>query len=121
VEHIPDPVERLKACMAQHRLVTAAGQGSHHHPPREPHADRQAQAQINALKKRYVRFRTPFAEAVEKGQIRQVDPTVAAFAFLGMVLWIYKWFKPGGKRADDEVATGMVDLLFTGLVSPPQA
>jgi hypothetical protein len=75
-----------------------------------------AQAQINARKKRYVRFlESSFAEAVEKGQIRPVDPTVAAFSFLGMVLWIYKWFKPGGKRTDDEIAAGMVDLLFTGL------
>ena len=102
VEHIPDPVERLKACMA-----TLHGQ---------------ARAQINARKKRYVRFlESSFAEAVEKGMIRPVDPTVAAFSFLGMVLWIYKWFKPGGKRADDEVAAGMVDLLFTGLVPAPRS
>jgi len=118
VEHVPDPVERLKACMARNiKLVTRGWSKEvtiilHEHDT----LTGKAQAQINARKKRYVRFlESSFAEAVEKGQIRQVDPTVAAFAFLGMVLWIYKWFKPGGKRTDDEIAVGMVDLLFTGL------
>ena len=118
VEHIPDPVERLKACMARNiKLVTRGWSKEvtiilHEHDT----LTGKAQVQINARKKRYVRFlESSFAEAVEKGQIRPVDPTVAAFSFLGMVLWIYKWFKPGGKRTDDEVAAGMVDLLFTGL------
>jgi len=124
VEHIPDPVERLKACMARNiRLVTRGWSKEvtiilHEHDT----LTGKAQAQINARKKRYVRFlESSFAQAVEQRQIRPVDPTIAAFSFLGMVLWIYKWFKPGGKRTDDEIAAGMVDLLFTGLVPPTQA
>ena len=57
---------------------------------------------------------------MDRQLIRHVDPTVAAFAFLGMVLWIYKWFQPGGKLTDDEIAAGMMDLFFTGL-SPRRA
>jgi AcrR family transcriptional regulator len=115
----PDPVERLKACMARNiKLVTRGWSKEvtiilHEHDT----LTGKAQAQINARKKHYVRFlESSFAEAVERQLIRPVDPTIAAFAFLGMVLWIYKWFKPGGKRTDDEIAAGMVDLLFTGLV-----
>ena len=118
VEHIPDPVERLKACMARNiKLVTRGWSKEvtiilHEHDT----LTGKAQAQINARKKRYVRFlEQSFAEAVAQKRIRPIDPTIAAFAFLGMVLWIYKWFKPGGKRTDDEIASGMVDLLFTGL------
>jgi len=116
---ILDPLERLTTCMERNILMVAETRSKevtiilHEHDT----LTGKAQAQINARKKRYVRFlESSFAEAVEKGQIRPVDPTVAAFAFLGMVLWIYKWFKPGGKRTDDEIAAGMVDLLFTGLV-----
>ena len=44
----------------------------------------EARAHINARKKRYVRFlESSFAEAVRRGQIRPVNPKVAAFAFLG--------------------------------------
>jgi AcrR family transcriptional regulator len=118
---IADPVERLKACMARNiRLVTRGWSKEvtiilHEHDT----LTGKAQAHINARKKRYVRFlETSFAEAVDRKLIRPVDPTVAAFAFLGMVLWIYKWFKPGGKRTDDEISAGMVDLLFTGLQPP---
>ena len=62
-----------------------------------------------------------FAEAVKQGRIRPVQPTVAAFAFLGMVLWIYKWFQPDGRLSDEQVADGMIDLLFTGLERPGSA
>ena len=43
VEHIPDPVERLKACMAKNIQLVTRGleQGSHHHPARARHADRE--------------------------------------------------------------------------------
>ena len=121
---LPDPVERLKACMARNiKLVTRGWSKEvtiilHEHDT----LTGKAQAHINARKTRYVRFlESSFAEAVEKGLIRPVDPTVAAFSFLGMVLWIYKWFKPGGKRTDDEIAAGMVDLLFTGLQPAPRS
>ena len=124
VVSIADPLERLKVCMDKNvRLVTEGWSKEvtiilHEHAT----LTGEARAQINARKKRYVRFlEHSFAEAVDQKRIRPIDPTVAAFAFLGMVLWIYKWFKPGGKRTDDEVAAGMVDLLFTGLVSPPGA
>jgi hypothetical protein len=76
----------------------------------------EARAHINARKKRYVRFlETTFAEALRRGQIRHVNPKVATFAFLGQVLWIYKWFRPDGQVSSDELARDMVDLFFGGL------
>jgi hypothetical protein len=47
--------------------------------------------------------------------VRKVDPTVAAYSFLGTVLWVYKWFLPEGKLSDEQVADGMIDLFFKGL------
>jgi hypothetical protein len=76
----------------------------------------EARAQINARKRRYVRFlETSLAEAIRNGQIRPVNTKVAAFAFLGMVLWIYKWFRPEGAIPAERLASEMQDIFFTGL------
>ena len=53
--------------------------------------------------------------------MRPVDPSVAAFSFLGMVLWIYKWFRPGGAVTETRLAREMWNLLFAGLAPQPQA
>lgn len=118
---IADPLERLKRCMALNiKLVTHGWSKEvtiilHEHNT----LTGEARAQINARKKRYVRFlEDSFAEAIAKGLIRPVDPRVAAFSFLGMVLWIYQWFRPDGALTEEQVAEGMLDLLFTGLAAP---
>ncbi len=81
----------------------------------------EARSQINARKKRYVRFlETSFAEAVRAGRIRPVNPKVAAFSFLGMVLWIYKWFRPDGPVSAEQLAREMQDILFGGLEVAPR-
>lgn len=115
---IEDPLERLKACMVRNvRLVTEGWSKEvtiilHEHAT----LTGEARAHINARKKRYVRFlETTFAEALRRGQIRHVNPKVATFAFLGQVLWIYKWFRPDGQVSSDELARDMVDLFFGGL------
>jgi TetR/AcrR family transcriptional regulator, cholesterol catabolism regulator len=123
---IPDPLERLKACMEKNILLVTHGWSKEVTIILHEHATLtgDARAQINARKKRYVKFlETSFAEAVRNGQIRPVNPTVAAFAFLGMVLWIYKWFRPDGKIDAPALVHEMQDILFGGLpatVPPPR-
>ncbi len=119
VREIPDPVERLRVCMLRNiRLVTRGWSKEvtiilHEHATlRGP-----ARKHIDARKKRYVRFlESTIAEAVERGQARPVQPTIAAFAFLGMVLWIYKWFRSDGPLSDEAIAAGMVDLFLEGIL-----
>jgi AcrR family transcriptional regulator len=118
VSGIPDPVERLKATMAKNVTLVTRGWSKeitivlHEHTTLQGDAGRH----INARKKKYVRFlEQSFQEAIDQGRIRPVNPKIAAFSFLGMVLWIYKWFRPGGQLSDEQIAEGMIDLLFTGL------
>jgi AcrR family transcriptional regulator len=124
VADIADPLERLKTCMDRNiRLVTEGWSKEvtiilHEHAT----LTGEARAHINARKKRYVRFlETSFAEAVRQGKIRPVEPKVAAFAFLGQVLWIYKWFRADGAIPADRLAQEMVDLFFGGLEAAPGA
>jgi AcrR family transcriptional regulator len=119
VEHIVDPLERLKQTMRcnielviqdsskevtiilhEHQTLTGAAQKS-----------------INARKKRYVRFlEDAFKQAMAAGQIRPIDPTIASFAFLGSVLWSYKWYRPDGRISPQQLSDGTIDLFFNGLV-----
>ena len=115
---IEDPVERLRACMRENVLLVTEGRNKevtiilHEHDT----LTGEARAQIDARKKRYVRFlETSFAEAVRKGRLRKVHPKVAAFSFLGQVLWIYKWFRADGEIPAEKLADEMVDVFFGGL------
>jgi AcrR family transcriptional regulator len=115
---ISDPIERLKACMEKNIFLVTEGWSKevtiilHEHET----LTGAARAQINARKKRYVHFlESTFEEAVREGRIRPVEPRVAAFSFLGQVLWIYKWFRPDGKIPSEQLAREMQDLFFGGL------
>lgn len=119
VTDIADPVARLRECMARNiALVTqdASKEVSiilHEHQT----LTGAAKQEINVRKKRYVRFlEAAFREAAERGQIRAVDPTLASFSFLGVVLWTYKWYRADGKLGPRQLADGMIDLFFEGLM-----
>jgi AcrR family transcriptional regulator len=115
---IQDPLQRLKACMEKNVLLVTRGWSKEITIILHEHATLtgEARGKINARKKRYVRFlEDSFAEAVRRGRIRPVNPKVAAFAFLGMVLWIYKWYRPDGPISAEQIAADMQELLFPGL------
>ena len=124
VRDIADPVERLRSCMRLNIDLVAGGFSKEVIIILHEHATLtgEARAFIDGRKKNYVRFlEDSFAEAVRMGLARPVQPTVAAFSFLGMVLWIYKWFQQDGRLSVQQIADGMVDLLFNGVVSPAAA
>ena len=119
VVDIADPLARLRECMARNiALVTHDSSKEvtiilHEHQT----LTGTAQREINARKKRYVQFlEKSFRDAIERGQLRPVDPTLAAFSFLGMVLWTYKWYRPDGRIAAPQLSDGMIELFFEGLM-----
>lgn len=123
VEGIADPVERLERCMERNiRLVTQARSKEvtvilHEHAT----LTGEALAQINARKKRYVRFlEEAFGEAMLAGRMRPVHPAVAAFSFLGMVLWIYKWFRADGAVPEERLVREMKEVFFRGMLVAPE-
>jgi AcrR family transcriptional regulator len=116
---IADPLERLRVTMARNvELVTRDSAKEvtiilHEHQT----LTGDARHAINARKKRYVAFlETAFREAMERGQIRTVDPTLASFSFLGVVLWTYKWYRPDGRLTPEQLSNGIIDLFFQGVI-----
>ena len=117
--NILDPVERLRECMRRNVLLCTRGWSREItvilHETSTLRADQGHR--INERKKKYVQFlERSIADAIAQGKFRKVDPTVAAFSFLGTVLWIYKWFRSNGRLTDEQVAEGMIDIFVNGLL-----
>ena len=63
------------------------------------------------------------AEVQEKGQGSpkshragsKVTPRAAAFALLGMINWIYQWYKPEGELQVQNLVPQFTDLIFGGI------
>ncbi len=74
---------------------------------------------INARKKDYVYFVENLIADVQRqrGAHTQVTPRAAAFALLGMINWIYQWYKPDGPLTGEALVRQYTDIFFQGAVS----
>ncbi len=55
-------------------------------------------------------------ELKTQGRLRDIDPTVAAFSLLGMILWLPRWFRQDGRLSQEQVASEVAKLAVSGLV-----
>ena len=73
-------------------------------------------AGIVAARDRYERaLREIIAEAIRGGEFRAVDPKIAAFAILGAINWIARWYRPGGSIDAPGLGQQFADHLVGGL------
>jgi TetR/AcrR family transcriptional regulator len=54
-------------------------------------------------------------EGMATGAFAPGDPKLVAFAMLGALNWIARWFNPGGPASSEEIATRFADYLIAGL------
>ena len=54
-------------------------------------------------------------EGMEQGAFAGGDPKLAAFAILGAVNWITRWYDPAGPARSHEIARAFADYLVAGL------
>jgi TetR/AcrR family transcriptional regulator, cholesterol catabolism regulator len=141
VRGIANPAERLRALIRLHievvlsprdREITVMLHENHPLPPG-------LRKRINARKKEYVHFVEeliaevqrdaqkeaqretqrqvqPGAHSVRASKTR-VSPRAAAFALLGMINWIYQWYKPEGELQAHNLVPQFIDLIFGGLLA----
>jgi TetR/AcrR family transcriptional regulator, cholesterol catabolism regulator len=116
---IDDPLDRIRATIRGHVLLVTRDR------PKEItvilHESNALKGRyrdrINARKKRYVKFlEKTFRELVKRGVARRIDPAVAAFAMLGMINWIYQWYRPGGRLDETALADMLADLFLGGVL-----
>ncbi|MCU1296927.1 MAG: TetR family transcriptional regulator [Acidobacteriaceae bacterium] len=118
VRGIADPEERLRTLIRLHigvvlsvrdREITVMLHENHPLPP-------PLRKRINARKKDYVHFlETLIAEAqTARASKRVVDPRAAAFALLGMINWIYQWYRPEGALNEESLIRQYTEIFFAG-------
>jgi len=59
-------------------------------------------------------LRETYAEGVQAGDLLDIDPTVAVSTLLGATIWVYRWFRPGGRLSIEQVADEVAELLLNG-------
>ena len=59
-------------------------------------------------------LRDTYADGVRSGDLLDIDPSIAVSTLLGATIWVYRWFRPGGRLSIEEVAESVADLLLNG-------
>jgi AcrR family transcriptional regulator len=133
VRSIADPEERLRALIRLHievvlsprdREITVMLHENHPLPPA-------LRKRINSRKKDYIHFLENLMAEVQQKEVQQkaqrkpqpaplpghVSPRAAAFALLGMINWIYQWYKPEGELQAQNLIPQFTDLIFGGILA----
>jgi AcrR family transcriptional regulator len=73
---------------------------------------------INGRKKDYLHFVEHLIADVQRKRNSQssVTPRAAALALVGMINWIYQWYKPDGPLTGDALVRQYTDIFFHGAV-----
>jgi AcrR family transcriptional regulator len=121
VRGIANPEERLRALIRLHievvlsprdREITVMLHENHPLPPA-------LRRRINGRKKEYIHFLENLIAEIQGSRraAPRVSPRAAAFALLGMINWIYQWYKPEGELQVQNLVPQFTDLLFGGLLA----
>ena len=118
VKAIPQPEERLRTLIRRHiavvlserdREITVMLHENHPLPP-------SLRKRINARKKDYVHFVENLITEVQRGRgaTPSITPRAAAFALLGMINWIYQWYRPGGPLDEESLVRQYTETFLKG-------
>ena len=118
VRAIRDPEERLRQLIVRHARITTRGQGAVAHLGDEIRAlPTSARKQVEHRMRVYFDLvRDTLGELQAAGRLRPVDPTVATFSLIGMILWLPRWFRQDGRLSQRQVADHLAELALGGLV-----
>jgi len=125
VRRIVGPEDRLRALIRLHievvlsprdREITVMLHENHPLPPA-------LRKRINTRKKEYIHFVESLIADVQMNAQRErhtkcaVTPRAAAFALLGMINWIYQWYKPEGDLQTHNLVPQFTDMVFGGILA----
>jgi len=120
VNDIADPQEKLRQTIVGHiDLIVRARDQEITVILHENRSLRGAlRKKINARKREYIHYLEGLIAQVQErsGATPLLSPPLAAFALLGMVNWLYQWFRPEGPTKQNELTETYVDFFFRGLL-----
>ena len=122
VRTVRDPEERLRQLIVRHARIATRGHGAIAHLGDEIRAlPASGRRQVEQRMRVYFDLiRDTLTELKAAGRLRKVDPTVAAFSLLGMILWLPRWFRVGGRLDQASVANDIASFALGGLLAPPR-
>jgi AcrR family transcriptional regulator len=118
---VRDPEARLRQIVSRHARITTRADGAVAHVFDEVRAlTPGARRTVAAQQRVYVDLiHETLVELETQGRLRRdVDVTVATYAIVGMILWLPRWFRAGGRLTSDEVARQIADLALAAVLDP---
>jgi TetR/AcrR family transcriptional regulator, cholesterol catabolism regulator len=120
IKGIEDPYERLRQTIAGHiDLVVRARDLEITVILHENRSLKGAlRKKINARKKAYIHYLEDLIAQVQERSGREplIAPALAAFNLLGIINWLYQWYRPEGAISQAELTQGCLDFFFRGLL-----
>jgi TetR/AcrR family transcriptional regulator, cholesterol catabolism regulator len=118
VRSIADPDQRLQHLIRCHVEVVLSPYDReisimlHENHPLPPSLRRK----INRRKKDYVHFVENVVADVQRARhgANRVSVRAATFALLGMINWLYQWYRPEGSLNAEQLARQYTELFFEG-------
>ena len=125
VKSIANPEDRLRALIRRHIGVVLSERDReitvmlHENHPLTP----ALRKRINARKKDYVHFVENLIGEVQAQRAvgsnassskKTVTHRAAAFALLGMINWIYQWYRPEGSLQEESLVQQYTEIFFHG-------
>ena len=116
---IRDPEQRLRQIVIRHAQITTRAEGAVSQLDELRALPPVAQKKVRELQRKYFDLvRETLKELKAEGRLRDVDITVAAFSTIGMILWMPRWFRQGGRLNNEQAATEIANLALAGVLSP---
>jgi len=118
VRAIRDPEERLRQFVARHARIATRGQGAVAHLGDEIRAlPPSARREVERRQRVYLDLlRRTLTDLKAQGKLRAIDPTVAAFSIIGMILWLPRWFRLDGRLSQEQVADTVAAMAVGGVL-----
>lgn len=69
----------------------------------------------------YVSVRSVVEAGARNGEVRDINPQLAALGIIGMTNWVLRWYRPDGPLTADEIAAAFMDMVAGGLFKTPAA
>lgn len=122
IDGIEDPIEKLTAWVRAHTSIVI--DYIHHIKVFYTELDQLSPETLKALDERRDNapriLREILKSGIAAGKIHpDIDPNISSYLILGMINWIYIWYRPKGSASVAEIIENILLVVRQGLAPPP--
>lgn len=115
---IADAEERLKFIVYHHARLAAEGNHAVIIVSHEMNSlsFNQREAVLRRRREYFDFVRDTLGQMRRDARLNDVDMTTATFTLFGMILWLSRWYRPGGKLSVEKVCADVCEMALRGLM-----